>query len=144
MFIVHHRLNLSKAADDEWYRETVLKGESTVKAGLTLLSELQHKHGFLALVVLLPEFRAPFDQYKSGATHKRVFQEAEGIPGITVIDLLERFASLDIDAEKLAFDGSHLNEYGHQTTAEVLHPIIRTAVEGIQGPQSIGEPASPQ
>jgi lysophospholipase L1-like esterase len=137
-FVVHHRLNSSRTKRDQWYSESVLKGQSAVKAGLALLSELQQRHGFLALVVILPEFRAPFDQYKSSATHKRVFQAAEGLPGITVIDLLERFASLDVDAEKFSYDGWHMNEYGHQTMAEILLPIIRTTAKATQHPESVG------
>jgi lysophospholipase L1-like esterase len=144
MFILHHRLNLSKEVDDKWYRETALKGQSTVKAGLSLLSELQQKHGFRSLMVLLPEFRVPFDQYKSGATHKKAFKEAEGISDIAVIDLLDRFVSLGVDAETLSFDGAHMNEYGHQKTAEVLLPIIREKVEAAQQPHLPGVgPASP-
>lgn len=143
-FVVHHRLNSSKTKRDRWYSESVLKGQSPVKAGFALLSELQQRHDFLALVVILPEFRAPFDQYRSSATHKRVFQAAEGLPGITVIDLLEKFASLDVDAGKLSYDGWHMNEYGHQTMAEILLPLLRTTAEAAQHPRSIGvSPASP-
>lgn len=126
-FIIHHRLHSSKSKHDQWYFKSVLKGQSTVKAGFTLLSDLQQKHGFSALVVILPEFRAPFDEYRSSAIHKKVFQAAQGLSGISVIDLLERFASLDNNAGKFSYDDSlHMNEYGHKAMAEILLPIIRT------------------
>lgn len=128
-FILHHRLNLnsSKTKYEQWYFENVLKGQSTVKAGFTLLSELQQKHGFSALVVILPEFSTPFDEYRSSVIHKKVFQAAQGLSGITVVDFLERFASRDNNAGKFSGDDFlHMNEYGHKAMAEMLLPTIRT------------------
>lgn len=126
-FIVHHRLKLSRhiTRQEEWYVTDVLKGRSTVEAGLELLSELQQEHGFRALVLILPGFNATFDNYRYGDIHEKVFQAAEGLPGITVIDLLPLFAGLDGDGKTFTLDSLHMNEYGHKSMAEILLPIIR-------------------
>jgi lysophospholipase L1-like esterase len=125
-FIVHHQLRDSVTEDDAWYKEKVLKGRSTVGAGLQLLSELHRHHGFGVLVVILPEFRAPFGEYQSRKTHERVFDEARGLPGIAVVDLLESFASTGIDASALSYDDRlHMNEAGHAAMAAILLPLIR-------------------
>ncbi|MHC4706724.1 MAG: SGNH/GDSL hydrolase family protein [Planctomycetota bacterium] len=129
-FILHHRLKSPRSEYEQWYANDVLDGESPVAAGLKLLSELQQKHGFPALVLILPEFSAPFDQYQSRPIHKKVFAAAEGLPGITVVDLLEGFAKLDTNAKKFAREDSlHMNEVGHEAMAEVLLPIVRSFTE---------------
>jgi len=127
-FIVHHRLGLSGTENDDWYSKTVLKDNSTVKAGFLLLSELQQKHDFHALVTILPEFSAPFDKYKSGKIHERIFQAAEGLSGFEVIDLLKNFAEITNNSKKFSIDDIHMNENGHKAMAEILLPIIQTAV----------------
>ena len=125
-FIVHHRLRRSATEDDAWYEENVLKGRSTVGAGLQLLSKLHRRHGFGVLVVILPEFRVPFGEYRSRKIHQRVFDEARGLPGIAVVDLLDSFASTGIDASEFSWDDKlHMNEAGHATMAEILLPLIR-------------------
>lgn len=127
-FIVHHRLRRPATEDSGWYEENVLEGRSTVGAGLQLLSKLQQRHGFGVLVVILPEFRAPFGEYRPQARsiHERVFDEARGLPGIAVVDLLESFASTGIDVSEFAWDDKlHMNEAGHATMAEILLPLIR-------------------
>ena len=90
-----------------------------------MLSELQEKHGFSALVLILPEFGAPFDEYERQPVHEKVFAAAKGLPGITVIDLLEGFAKLDTRAENFARDDNlHMNEVGHAAMAGLLLPIV--------------------
>lgn len=124
-FIIHHRLNASERAHDDLYIKNILKEQTTVSAGFSLLSELQQRHGFSALVVILPAFGDPFAEYKYTSIHERVFQAAEGLPGITIIDLLPSFARLDNNAGKFSHDGSlHMNEYGHKAMAQILLPII--------------------
>jgi len=129
-FIVHHRLRLSRhlSAEDEWYVTDVLKGRSTVEAGLELLSDLQQEHGFRALVLILPGFKDFFDEYRFGDMHEHVFQAAEGLPGITVIDLLPKFAEVTNDGKIFTIDQLHPNEYGHATMANILLPIIQANV----------------
>ena len=91
-FILYHRLNLAQTVHDHFYRKHILQGQTTVRAGLTLLSDLQQRHGFAALVVILPAFLHPFTTYQHTHMHERVFQAAEGLPGMTVLDLLPSFA----------------------------------------------------
>ena len=127
-FILHHRLQLSQRGHDAFYIKHILKGQTTVRAGFALLSELQQSHGFSTFVVILPAFKHPFAEYKYANIHERVFQAAEGLPGIPIIDLLPSFARLDNNAGKFAYDGLHMNEYGHRTMAELLLPIIKALV----------------
>ena len=124
-FILYHRLKSQKSEHVKWYTENVLKNKTTVEAGLNLLSQLQQKHDFTVFVLILPRFTDPFQEYKSIDIHKKVFQAAEGLPGITVIDLLNDFKNVNHDAEKFSNDGIHMNEYGHKTMAEILLPIIK-------------------
>jgi len=124
-FIMHHRIQLSQRVYDGLYIKNILKGQTTVRAGLVLLSELQERHGFSTLVVILPAFRTTFAEYKYASIHEQVFQAAEGLPGIPIIDLLPRFARLDNNARKFSYDGLHMNEYGHRAMAEILLPIIK-------------------
>jgi lysophospholipase L1-like esterase len=123
-FIMHHRLTLFQRVHDDFYIKNILKGQTTVRAGFALLSELQQSHGFSTLVVILPAFKHPFAEYKYAKIHERVFQAAEGLPGIPIIDLLPSFARLDNNAGKFSYDGLHMNEYGHRTMADILLPII--------------------
>jgi lysophospholipase L1-like esterase len=126
-FIVHHRLKLSRhiTRQDEWYVTDVLKGRSIARAGFELLAKLQEEHGFRALVLILPGFNETFDKYRFADIHEQVLQAAEGLPGITVIDLLPMFAGLDNDGKRFTYDALHMNEYGHRSMAEILLPIIR-------------------
>jgi lysophospholipase L1-like esterase len=124
-FIIHHRLKLSQRVHDDSYIENILKKQTTVRAGFALLSELQQRHGFSTLVVILPAFKNPFSEYKHGSIHKRVFQAAEGLPSISIIDLLHSFARLDNNAGKFSYDGLHMNEYGHNAMAEILLPVVK-------------------
>lgn len=130
-FILHNRLNQWKTKDkqDQWYSTNILKGQSTVQAGFNLLSDIQKEHNFQALVVILPEFRAPFDKYRSSHIHEKVFQAAQELSGITVIDLLPKFASLDNNAKRFSYDDFfHLNEYGHTVMAQILLPIVQKKI----------------
>lgn len=137
-FIIHHRLQFSRhmTRQDEWYATDVLKGQSTARAGFELLAELQEEHGFRALVLILPGFNDTFDAYRFGDIHEKVQQAAEGLPGITVIDLLPMFAGLDNDGKRFTLDSLHLNAYGHKSMAEILLPVIRANV-GNAGNQDI-------
>lgn len=124
-FIMHHRFHASQTAHDDLYIKDILKEQTTVRAGFTLLSELQHSYGFATLVVILPAFMHPFAQYKHMSIHERVFQAAEGLTGIAIMDLLPNFARLDQNAGRFSYDGLHMNEYGHQAMAEILLSIIQ-------------------
>ena len=123
-FILYHRLNLAQTVHDHFYRKHILQGQTTVRAGLTLLSDLQQRHGFAALVVILPAFLHSFTTYQHTHLHEQVLQAAEGLPGMTIVDLLPRFAGLEQNAEKLSYDGVHMNEDGHKAMAEILRPIV--------------------
>jgi lysophospholipase L1-like esterase len=127
-FILYHRFNSSKSEHEEWYVKNVLKGQSTVMSGLTLLSKLQQANGFSAAVVILPGFRTPFHEYRYGNIHQRVFQAAEDIGGIKVYDLLPRFMENDDNASKFSHDFIHMNEHGHEVMAEILLPIVKNYV----------------
>jgi lysophospholipase L1-like esterase len=122
--IVYHRFYTSRTGHDDFYSKDILKGQTTVRAGFVLLSELQHRHGFSTLVVILPAFMHPFVQYKHTSIHERVLQAAEGLPGIAILDLLPSFARRDNNAGRFSYDGLHMNESGHKTMAEILQPII--------------------
>ena len=125
-FIIHHRLAASQTVHDDFYIKHILKEQTTVRAGFALLSELQQSHGFSTLVMILPAFNIPFTAYQHTSIHERVFQAAEGLPGISIIDLLSSFARLDNNARKFSYDGLHMNEYGHKAMAEILLPIIQS------------------
>jgi lysophospholipase L1-like esterase len=125
-FILHHRLNSPQTVHDDVYIKEILQGQTTVRAGLALLSELQQRHGFTTLVVILPAFMTPFDKYQHTSIHERVFQAAEGLPGIAVMDLLQSFARFDNNAREFSYDGLHMNEYGHKVMAEILLPVIKS------------------
>jgi lysophospholipase L1-like esterase len=128
-FVIYHRLNRSfPTTHDSMYVKNILKGQTTVRAGLSLLSKLQQEHGFVAIVVILPAFKARFDEYNVMHIHEDVFHAAEGLSGITVIDLLQRFARVDNNADKFSFDGVHMNEYGHNVMAKILLPIVQASV----------------
>lgn len=101
------------------------KGENPVRAGLLLLSELQQKVGFKALVFILPAFSEPFDQYKYKEIHDRVFRSAKDLPEITVIDLLPFFSTVNKRATVFSYDGMHMNEYGHEEMAKMLLTIVK-------------------
>jgi lysophospholipase L1-like esterase len=123
---IHYRLNPSRSDYDKWYTDNVLNGISPVEAGFTLLSELQQKHGFSVIIFILPDFRKPFNEYLFMESHSKVLQAAQGLPGITVIDLLESFADVDNNINIFSFkDGTHMNEYGHKIMAEILFAIIK-------------------
>ena len=124
-FILYHRLNVAQTVHDHFYSQHILQGQTTVRAGFTLLSDLQQSHGFVALVVILPAFLHPFTTYQHTHMHERVLQAAEGLPGMTVLDLLPSFAGLEKNAGKFSYDGVHLNEYGHKAMAEILRPIVK-------------------
>lgn len=127
-FVLHHRILASAPQEGESYETNILKGRTPVEAGLSLLSELQQKHGFVALVVILPVFVAPFDRYPAAQIYQEVVRSSANLSGIKVIDLEPDFARVDNDAAKFSFDGLHLNEYGETEMAKILLPIISSAV----------------
>lgn len=108
----------------EWYKENILHGQTTVRAALSLLSELQEQGHFDACVVILPEFTTKFSDYKSTDFHKKVVEAAKGLPGFTLIDLLGDFSSVSDDATVFAYDGLHLNKYGHQVLGNILLALV--------------------
>lgn len=141
-FLVGHRLQEPLSEQDRLYAERFLGQRSTVRAGFELLSELQQEHGFPVLVVILPEFHQPFDQYASSEIHQRVFEDAEGLPGLTVVDLLPYFAATGRDARHLAEDAIHLNALGHEVMADILLPFVQRHPDGgltFRQPSSVQE-----
>jgi lysophospholipase L1-like esterase len=124
-FVIYHRIRGYLNGDrDRWYVDNVLKGRTPLEAGLELLSELQQAHGFPVRVLILPSFSVPFDEYEFMEFHGRVADAARGLPGITVIDLLEWFSNREDDTVGLSYDGLHLNEKGHRVIAEFLLPVV--------------------
>jgi len=130
-FIIHYKWIFPKISHDElrgnyeeWYSKNVLKGESTVKAGLTLLSELQ-LNGFAAYVAILPAFSDSFAKYGFASIHERVLNDAKQFSGIKVFDLTSYFAKYDEDGKKFSADAVHLNEYGHKVMAEILLSLFK-------------------
>jgi lysophospholipase L1-like esterase len=142
-FILYHRLNVAQTVYDHFYSQHILQGQTTVSAGFALLSDLQQRHGFVALVVILPAFTHPFTAYKHTPIHERVWQAAAGLPGITVLDLLPSFAGLDQNAGKFSYDGVHMNEYGHKAMAEILQPIVKALASTARPNTRLGESAVP-
>lgn len=131
-FIAYHRLygtKQSMSERDQWYMANVLHGRSPVRAGLELLAKLRRRQGFDLRVLILPEFSAPFSQYRSAAIHQRVFEIARDFPGMPVVDLLDEFAAFGGPARSFAWDGLHLNERGHDATARILLPLIREQID---------------
>ena len=129
-FILYHRLWWRKNDHERWYWKHVLRGATTVKSGLALLSDLQRQAGFVAHVAILPEFHFPFDGYRAYPIHERVRRAADGLPGIQIIELLDHLKEIDNHAPVFSYDGVHLNEYGHDTVARILAPLIKTAAAG--------------
>lgn len=129
-FFLHYRLAATSPTQNEpdSYETDILKGRTTVQAGLSLLSELQHQHGFAAIVAVLPVFVAPFDQYPADQIYREVMRSAAGLSGIAIIDLKNEFARIDNNAARFSFDGLHLNEYGHSKMADILLPIIQSEI----------------
>lgn len=126
-FIIYHRLNFKLAKDwySDWYSKTILNGKTPVHAGLTLLSDLQQKNGFSAIVMILPDFSTSFNKYRCMDLHKKVFKAAEGLPGITIVDLLKSFANVDNDLRNFSYDGCHMNENGHEVMAKIIFDILK-------------------
>lgn len=126
-FVLHHRLGL-ELSGSEWERRYAaenLGGSSPVRVGLERLSALQREHGFEALVVILPFFERPFRSYRAHDEHRRVIEAARGLPGIMVVDLLERFAALSDDAARFSEDGLHLSRRGHEDMARILADVLQ-------------------
>lgn len=119
-FVLYHRLKPRRAVSDAWYNEHLLRGRTAVEAGLQSLSELQQEHGFPVFVLILPAFPPSLDRYRYMDIHEKVFDAAAGLPGITVIDLLDDFRSVDVDGAVFSDGEVHMNEFGHRTMAEIL------------------------
>ena len=131
-FIVYHAYFADAARDiyRTWYLENVLRGRDPVQAGMAMLEEIQADRRIPVLVVILPDFTRPFSQYVSADLHARVRQAVGGAAGITVVDTLQGFASIDDNAQRFSDDGLHLNEYGHQVMADILLPVLARYPEG--------------
>jgi lysophospholipase L1-like esterase len=123
-FILYYRLLGANLDSDEWYVTHILHGKTTVRAGFELFAELQQQHGFTAYVLILPDFRFPFDAYQSEPIHQAIAQSMAGLRNLTLLDLRVGFAAVDADARKFSYDGAHLNEYGHAVLANMLVPLV--------------------
>ena len=133
-FVVYHRfhgMELSMSDHDRWYVANVLHGRTPVRAGFELVEQLRERHGFEVRVVILPEFGAPFSQYRSAAIHRKVQEIAQDLPGIPVIDLLDDFAALGNNPRAFAWDGLHLDEHGHEVMARILLPLVQGVTQGL-------------
>jgi len=127
-FVLHHRLKPRKAVTDGWYLTQALKGRTTVEAGLQLLSTLQREQGFEAHILILPAFPKSMQDYEFLDVHYRVFATADGLPGFSVIDLLEDFRAIDDDGDAFADGGGvHMHERGHRIMAEILLKRLGTS-----------------
>lgn len=130
-FVLCHRLGLGMS-DNEWerhYLEQVLGGDSPVRAGLAALSELRQEHGFEVLVVVLPYFDEPYSDYQGYEEHRRVLEDARGLAGIEVVDLLARFGAVSDELALFSFDGLHMNQRGHAELARMLSELLRERAE---------------
>ena len=108
----------------KWYKENILHGQTTVRAALSLFSQLHQQWHFDACVIIIPEFTTQFSEYKSNNFHSKVLEESKGLPGFTLIDLLGDFSKLSNDASIFAYDGLHLNKHGHEVLANILLPVV--------------------
>jgi lysophospholipase L1-like esterase len=113
-------------AENQKYIKKFLTNRTTVRAGFELLSLLQQKYRFTLLTFILPSFENRFDEYKMYSIHDRVFHESLGLKGITIIDLLDNFARVNNAASVFSFDGTHMNQYGHDQMAKILLPIVNS------------------
>ncbi len=129
-FVLYHRMmslirETGAALDSEKeYRERYLKGRSPVEAGFRLFSELQEEHGFGGFVFILPELSRPFAEYGRYDDHKRIFDIAERVGGIEVIDLIEDFEEYNEDPSDIELNALHLNEKGNRLLARILYGKI--------------------
>lgn len=123
-FLLYHRLFRNDLDFDQWYIAHILKGKTPVRAGFELLSDLRQQHGFAAYVLILPDFRFPFDNYQSQSLHQAIAQSMTGLQNIPLLDLRVGFAAINNDARTFSYDGAHLNEYGHAILANMLVPLI--------------------
>lgn len=123
-FVGLHRLRALAPRGMDRYQREVLGGRSPVEAGLALLAELRREHGFEALVVVVPAFDRPFEDYAHGAIHAEA-AAAAATAGIELVDLSEAFAARPESPEELAFDGLHLTPAGHLAMSELLEPLVR-------------------
>ena len=137
-FMVGHRLRAPLSEQDRIYAERFLGRRSTVRAGFELLSELQQEHGFPVLVVILPALDRPFHNYRSLDIHQRVLEDAAGLPGLNVVDLLPYFAATGLEASELARDPVHPNAEGHKLLADILLRFLYLGPDGELGWQVEG------
>ena len=79
-------------------------------------------------MVILPGFNGDFHVYEWHEVHRRVFEDAAGLPGIRVVDLLQPFAAVSNDASRFSNDAIHLSESGHAVMAGILLPLVREAL----------------
>ena len=56
--------------------------------------------------------------------------------GVTVIDLMPRFAELDDNARIFAWDSVHMNAHGHDVMARILLPIVQASAGASISPSS--------
>ncbi len=126
-FFVYHRLRafLGPAEPDASDAAPDAGGRTSVEAGFELLAELQRKHGFSALVAIIPGFRGPFDRYEHQDIHDRVFEIAGRFPELEVVDLKEDFRRIDPRGQAFSNDGVHPHPRGHAALAAILYEKLR-------------------
>lgn len=126
-FILHYRLGIYNSNYYKWYDQNILNGKTPVAGGFALLSELQRKHKFQLIVLILPVFEGSMHNYKYHAMHKKVYQAAEPYENIEVIDLLNHFSKNGGTINHFSYDSLHMTEQGHATLARILQPVINSA-----------------
>jgi lysophospholipase L1-like esterase len=134
-FFAAHRLRALAGGRESRgdYAARFLGGRSSVEVGLGLLAELERRHGFRALVFVVPGFRSPFARYEHAEIHERVRAIADGLPELEVIDLLPDFARLDPQGSAFSNDGIHPHPRGHAALAAILHAKLRERGVGAPG-----------
>lgn len=124
-FVTWHRLSPPETKDYDWYSENVLLGKNPAEAGFDLLAELQRQYGFTSYVAILPVFNGNLNEYKMGAVYDQVRICADPHEELSVIDLVQSFASINPDPTYFSYDGVHMKAQGHDALAQILVPLVR-------------------
>jgi lysophospholipase L1-like esterase len=97
-----------------------LRKRDTVDRGFELFDHIHTDTGIPILVFIIPGFDSPFDQYRYGSIHRRVFAIQAKFPSVDLIDLLDDFGTMHLDARILSKDTVHPNEAGSDAIARAL------------------------
>lgn len=125
LFFIVHRLSVLGVGDETLRTPSSQANRpadpaGNVARGLDALSSLQTRHGFRAVIFIIPAFDRPFSAYQHGGIHERVRRLATLHHNLAVVDLLETLAPLGELAPRLSPDGLHPNESGHTAIASAM------------------------